>query len=556
MKRIDAALPLDHVRRDGRLERVAGDARPLEQRLRRRAERRRERERVARATRAARRCRARTSSSSVSGNGQRRERVDVRRRAPARARARRTGSRPTARGSAAASAAGTACRAGRGGRDAARRRSAARPAPARRAPRRARLELGRVGSPREPPREQQEHRRLARAAAARTRARAPTRRSSHWTSSIATRSGPRSASSCSDVADRDCERARSSTGSSASSSRAARPRAPAAAAAERGQRSRRATSSRRSPSPACASPRSASAGRDDEHPRPRARARSTAACQSVDLPIPASPSRTSTAGPSCGSSRNAATAASSSFPADDLEHGLPRADGDREPGNRKPLGRSRRATTMPADHPGARPPAGGRIDSTSRPLAATSHDTTEFEFHMSPVPSSSRPQTGLGMRGTRSSSRRATRGSSVRRRGLSTASPRSGMTPSRQQRTSYRNTRNRPSARCPTAPSQTTPRAAESSSGIGADSIAKRASGTVTISAEWYRSARGRRSRAATTSLVCLAVEPHEPPACAERQPVEVDARRLHRWSLQRSAPARDTCVPRVYGPARESDNR
>ena len=47
----------------------------------------------------------------------------------------------------------------------------------------------------------------------------------------------------------------------------------------------------------------------------------------------------------------------------------------------------RRATTMPAAHPGARPPAGGKIGSTSRPLAVTSHDTTEFEFHMSPVPS-------------------------------------------------------------------------------------------------------------------------------------------------------------------------
>ena len=66
-----------------------------------------------------------------------------------------------------------------------------------------------------------------------------------------------------------------------------------------------------------------------------------------------------------------------------------------------------RATTSPACQPGARPPAGGRIDSASIPLRAITHAITEFEFHISPVPSSSRPQTGVGTCATSSSTRRA-----------------------------------------------------------------------------------------------------------------------------------------------------
>ena len=50
--------------------------------------------------------------------------------------------------------------------------------------------------------------------------------------------------------------------------------------------------------------------------------------------------------------------------------------------------------------------------------------------------SSSRPHTGVGTCGTSSRSRRAQSGSSLSRRGLSTASATSGMTPSRQRRTS------------------------------------------------------------------------------------------------------------------------
>ena len=412
------------------------DAGPLEQRLRRRAERRRERERVARASRQRRRC-ARRAAPRAS-----RERAAARagrrrRRARARPRARRTGFPPTARGSGAASAARTAGRAGHAGRDAGRRRSAARPQPAgcsspdararARARRRAapRAAARAAGAPAPRP-----------AAAARTRARATSGRSSHWTSSIATRSGPGSASSCS-TSRTATARARSIDGLvgpllQQRDLERPPPRRAAARAA-----SRRATSSRRSPRPACASPRSASAGRDASTTQARARACSTPARQSVDLPIPASPSRTSAAGPSCGSVHERCDGGQLLFPADDLERHLPRADGDRERGMASlAYGVARRAVTMPADHPGARPPAGGRIDSTSRPLAVTSHDTTEFEFHMSPVPSSSRPQTGLGTRGARSSSRRATPARPSGAAGCRTASPRSGMTPSRQQRTS------------------------------------------------------------------------------------------------------------------------
>ena len=78
----------------------------------------------------------------------------------------------------------------------------------------------------------------------------------------------------------------------------------------------------------------------------------------------------------------------------------------------------RRATTTPARQPGARPPLGGCIPSTSRPLRAMSHEITEFEFHISPAWSSSRPQTGVGTPSTSSRKRSARPGSSVRRWGL------------------------------------------------------------------------------------------------------------------------------------------
>jgi hypothetical protein len=96
----------------------------------------------------------------------------------------------------------------------------------------------------------------------------------------------------------------------------------------------------------------------------------------------------------------------------------------------------RRATTSPARQPGARPPAGGWIDSAVRPPRAISQAVSEFEFHISPAASSSRPQTGVGTSAARSSTRCATCGSSVSRCGLSTASATSGMTPPYQRRTS------------------------------------------------------------------------------------------------------------------------
>jgi len=96
----------------------------------------------------------------------------------------------------------------------------------------------------------------------------------------------------------------------------------------------------------------------------------------------------------------------------------------------------RRATTSPARQPGARPPAGGWIDSAERPQRAINQAIIELEFHISPAASSSRPQTAVGTWGTRSSTRCATAGSSVSRCGLSTASSASGMIPPHQRRTS------------------------------------------------------------------------------------------------------------------------
>ena len=95
-----------------------------------------------------------------------------------------------------------------------------------------------------------------------------------------------------------------------------------------------------------------------------------------------------------------------------------------------------RATTTPACQPGARPPRGGRIASTSIPLLAITHAITAFEFHISPAASSSRPQTGVGTFGTVTSTRRAHPSSSLSRTGLSTASETSGMWPPRQTRIS------------------------------------------------------------------------------------------------------------------------
>lgn len=127
----------------------------------------------------------------------------------------------------------------------------------------------------------------------------------------------------------------------------------------------------------------------------------------------------------------------------------------------------RPALAMPAFHPGARPPCGGSIVSTDIPLRVTSHAITEFEFHISPIPNSSRPQITTGTDAAKLRRRCAISGSSLKRCGLATAAPTSGMTPFRQHRTSYRNGRKQASRRLNTGPSKTTPRDRVSASGLG-----------------------------------------------------------------------------------------
>ena len=82
----------------------------------------------------------------------------------------------------------------------------------------------------------------------------------------------------------------------------------------------------------------------------------------------------------------------------------------RRPGGHQGLGLARlRATSIPACQPGARPPSGGSRRSAGTPAAAITQAMTEFEFHISPAWSSSRPHTGVARPATRSSTRRASR---------------------------------------------------------------------------------------------------------------------------------------------------
>src|ERR1019366_925655 len=90
---------------------------------------------------------------------------------------------------------------------------------------------------------------------------------------------------------------------------------------------------------------------------------------------------------------------------------------------------TRPATLTAAFQPGARPPAGERRPSVSTPLRASTQAMTEFEFHISPAPSSSLPQVGVGTDGKVSTTRLACPGSSVRRTGPDAALARSGMDP-------------------------------------------------------------------------------------------------------------------------------
>ena len=119
-----------------------------------------------------------------------------------------------------------------------------------------------------------------------------------------------------------------------------------------------------------------------------------------------------------------------------------------------------RVMVIPACDPGARPLGGSGIVAASSPLQARSQEITEFEFHISPARSSSRPQTGVGISGM---SRAAGARSRDRREALRARDRLGdvGDTPSRQRAPrSGRAGGDRP--RVPTAPSATTPRSRRS----------------------------------------------------------------------------------------------
>ncbi len=114
------------------------------------------------------------------------------------------------------------------------------------------------------------------------------------------------------------------------------------------------------------------------------------------------------------------------------------------------------AIRTPASHPGARPPPGGTWSVASR-ARARDHATSEFEFHISPPPGGRRPHVSGGTPRTARRIRTTAAASRVTTTGGPTACSRSGRAPCAQQRTSYRNQRERPSGRRPTGPVTTTP---------------------------------------------------------------------------------------------------
>ncbi len=126
--------------------------------------------------------------------------------------------------------------------------------------------------------------------------------SSHWTSSTAIRTGSRP--------ERAWRTLRTATPSARRSTASPGSRRSATSSARRcgGGRSGRTssrTSSKRSPSPTWASPRSASAGRDERTRKPRLSASWSPAAQSIDFPMPGSPSSRSAACPPIASPRKA-----------------------------------------------------------------------------------------------------------------------------------------------------------------------------------------------------------------------------------------------------------
>jgi hypothetical protein len=188
---------------------------------------------------------------------------------------------------------------------------------------------------------------------------------------------------------------------------------------------------------------------------------------------------------------------------------------------------------MLARQPGARPPCGGWIESTSRPLRVISQEMMEFEFHISPVRSSSRPQTGVGTCGTSRSSRRARSASSLGRCGLSTASRTSGDDAVAPAPDLVAEEPKAAGRTCADYALGTTP-CSLSALHAGTCSITNRPSRTRTSSAEWSRSRRSRCSSRASDSLEDACIQAHRVSTGAQREPVEIDAavRGRSHWSL------------------------
>jgi hypothetical protein len=185
----------------------------------------------------------------------------------------------------------------------------------------------------------------------------------------------------------------------------------------------------------------------------------------------------------------------------------------------------RPATTRPAFQPGARPPTGGSNPSVSMPARARSHEISEFEFHISPVRSSSRPHTGVGTEGARSRTRCARTTSVATRTGPDTAWARSGMEPPRQRRISYRKCRNRPEPAHPDRPpghdpaffpSQVQDRRALDDESVVREPDLQR--GVVEIQSRAMLDKRLQR-------LIELPAQADDVPTCAQGDPVEVDSR-------------------------------
>lgn len=109
----------------------------------------------------------------------------------------------------------------------------------------------------------------------------------------------------------------------------------------------------------------------------------------------------------------------------------------------------------------------------------------ELEFHISPAPQGSRPHSSGGTSGTSATTALARAVARVTVTGSPTASAASGITPSRQQRISYRKILSRAAVRLRTGPVTATPRSAGSPEGTGVCSMVNRPSGRCTSMAAW-----------------------------------------------------------------------